>query len=55
MPVNMPTISVVIPLYHHEKYIRASVESVLKQDLNPSEIIIVGDHQFLKLIRYVVQ
>ena len=39
----MPTISVVIPLYNHEKYIHATVESVLSQDLKPSEIIIVND------------
>ena len=39
----MPTISVVIPLYNHEKYIHAAVESVLGQDLRPSEIIIVND------------
>ncbi len=39
----MPTISVVIPLYNHEKYIRAAVESVLGQDLKPIEMIIVND------------
>ena len=39
----MPTISVVIPLYNHEKYIRAAVDSVLQQALKPTEIIIVND------------
>ena len=43
MTVNMPTISVVIPLYNHEKYIHAAVDSALGQELKPSEIIIVND------------
>lgn len=35
--------SVVIPLYNKEKYIRATVESVLSQDFKDFEIIIVND------------
>ena len=41
--VDMPTISVVIPLYNHEKYIRQAVESILNQESGPCEIIIVND------------
>lgn len=39
----MPTISVVVPLYNHEKYIHAAVESILQQELRPAEIIVVND------------
>ncbi|MFZ5569090.1 MAG: glycosyltransferase family 2 protein [Thermodesulfobacteriota bacterium] len=35
--------SVVIPLYNHEKYIEAAMESVLRQSVRPAEIIVVDD------------
>lgn len=38
-----PAISVVIPVYNGEKYLRQCVESVLVQKLQPSEVIIVDD------------
>jgi glycosyltransferase involved in cell wall biosynthesis len=43
LTVNMPTISVVVPLYNHEKYIHAAIESILEQEFRPSEIIVVND------------
>ena len=36
-------ISVVIPVYNAAKYIRPAVESILRQDLAPTEIIVVDD------------
>jgi glycosyltransferase involved in cell wall biosynthesis len=43
LTVNMPTISVVVPLYNHEKYIHSTIESILDQELVPCEIIVVDD------------
>jgi glycosyltransferase involved in cell wall biosynthesis len=37
------TISVVIPLYNHERYIDAALDSVLSQTVPPTEIIVVDD------------
>lgn len=39
----MPTFSAIIPLYNHERYIAAAVQSLLEQELCPREIIIVDD------------
>ena len=38
-----PTISVVIPVFNGEKYIRECLESVLSQTLKPAQIIVVDD------------
>ena len=35
--------SVVIPLYNHEQYIDAAIESLIAQSVPPDEIIIVDD------------
>ncbi len=37
------TISVVIPLYNHEKFIDAALDSIMAQTIAPCEIIIVDD------------
>ena len=39
----MLSVSVVIPAYNSEKYIRRSIERVLKQTVLPLEIIVVDD------------
>ena len=39
----MPKISVVIPVYNKEKYVKETLQSVLNQDFNDFEIIIVDD------------
>lgn len=38
-----PIVSVVIPVYNHEEYIRESVESALSQDYDNLEVIVVDD------------
>lgn len=43
MPTLMPKISVVIPLYNKEKYLRRAVESVLSQGPAVHEAIVVDD------------
>lgn len=39
----MPKVSIVLPTYNGEKYIRESIESILSQTLNDWELIIVND------------
>lgn len=36
-------VSVVVPLYNHERYIEAALDSVLRQSVCPREIIVVDD------------
>ncbi len=39
----LPKVSVIIPVYNHEKYIRECVESALAQDYENIEVIVVDD------------
>ena len=41
--MKTPKISVIIPLYNHEKYIREAVYSVLEQTVSDFELIIIDD------------
>ena len=39
----LPKVSIIIPVYNHEKYIRECVESALAQDYENLEVIVVDD------------
>lgn len=38
-----PLVSVIMPVFNGEKYIRESIESVLSQDYSPIELIVIND------------
>lgn len=40
---NMPLVSVVVPCYNHEKYVAESIQSVIDQDYENIELIIIND------------
>jgi len=40
---SMPLVSVIIPAYNNEKHIGEAIDSVLRQDYSPLEIIVVDD------------
>ena len=42
-PVNAPAVSVVMPVYNGEKYLRESIDSILNQTYTDYEFIIVND------------
>lgn len=42
-PTTAPTVSVIMPCYNHGKYIGEAIESVLSQDYEDLELIIVDD------------
>lgn len=62
---QLPSISVIIPVYNGERFLAEAIESVLKQDYAPLEILIVDDgstdgsaaiaRSFGERVRYVYQ
>lgn len=48
-------ISVIIPVYNHEKFVREAVESALNQDRRPAEIIVIDDGSTDRSARVVEQ
>lgn len=53
MKYNEIKVSVVIPVYNTEKYVRQAVESVMYQSLKELEIIIVDDGSTDESLRIV--
>lgn len=51
----MPTVSVIIPSYNHEKYIQESIQSVLNQTFQDFEIIITDDGSSDKSVEIISQ
>ncbi|MBJ7445726.1 MAG: glycosyltransferase family 2 protein, partial [Sphingobium sp.] len=41
--MSRKSLSVIIPLYNHEKYIGETLSSVLNQNVKPDEIIVLDD------------
>ncbi len=41
--MNRPLVSVIIPVYNGEKYLRAAIDSALAQTYKPVEVIVVND------------
>ena len=41
--MNNPLVTVIIPVYNGEEFLRGSIESVLAQDYSPFEVIVVDD------------
>jgi glycosyltransferase involved in cell wall biosynthesis len=41
--VSKPTISVIMPVYNGVKYLRASIDSIIVQSLQPTELFVVDD------------
>ena len=50
--MKKPLVSVIIPLYNHEQYIKQTIESVVKQsyDLKNIQLIVVDDCSSLLVV-----
>lgn len=40
---NKPAVSVIVPMYNTERFLRCCVDSLLKQTINNIEILLVDD------------
>ena len=51
---NKPLISVIVPVYNVQKYVRKSVESILQQTYKNLEIILVMMARQMKVVRFCI-
>lgn len=40
---NLPLVSVVVPCYNHEKYVKETIESIINQTYKNIELIVIDD------------
>ena len=40
---NIPLVSVVVPCYNHEKYVKETIESIVNQTYKNIELIVIDD------------
>lgn len=50
----MPEISIIIPVYKVENYLRTCVDSILKQTFNDFEVILVDDGSPITQEKYAI-
>ena len=41
--MNKPLVTVIIPAYNHERFVEASIRSVIQQDYENIELVIIND------------
>lgn len=48
---QIPFLSIVMPVYHVEKHLEKAVDSILNQDFNDWELILVDDCSRMPVVR----